>query len=77
MTREEKAKYQDKKAVAVYSMGLVGYEVLDIVYGIDDYIITRYSHDRSLHKTKIYYNNDRTYTKLYGRRVYMDECLRV
>ena len=31
------------KVIAVYSMGLCGLEILDITYGIDDFVLYRFS----------------------------------
>ena len=82
MTREEKTKYQDKKAVAVCCDGLVGIECLDIIYGIDDYMVVR-GYNNDLHKVKVYerINTENPegyhYIKLYGRRYNTSDFMRV
>lgn len=75
MTKQEKDFYKDKRAVAVCSMGLVGLECLDILYGIDDYMIVR-GYTGDLHKVKIYYT-DNPYIRLYGRRFNTSDFMRI
>lgn len=75
MNKTEKANYNKMDVVAVYSMGLIGIEILSIEYGIDDYIIYRYMDE--IHKVKIYYNTEKPYFRFYNRRVCLDECMRI
>lgn len=70
------ANEEELKIKAVYSFGLEGIEILDILYGVEDKIIWRYSTDKKIHYTKIYYKN-RAYFKADNRKIYLDECLRV
>lgn len=74
MNKTEKANYNNMDVKAVYSMGLVGIEILSIEYDVDDYIIYRYMD--KIHKVKIYYT-EKPYFRFYNRRVYLDECMRI
>lgn len=66
------------KEIAYYSEGLEGIYIINIVYGIDDYIIWRYSTDKFIHRTKIYTDrNGDSYFKCYGRKIYLRDCLRL
>ena len=73
MTKQEKMQYADKKPIAVYPMSnWGGVEILDILYGIEDYVVARY-YGKSYHKVKINGNSFRI-----GRfTIRLDECLRV
>ena len=75
MTRREK--YQNAKPIA--AMGLTntaGLGILEIQYGIDDYVILRGTLG-DIHRCKIYSNTKGMYIK-YGRcRYYLDEFMRV
>ena len=77
MTRQEKENYRTKTACAVWCDGLTGVECLDVCYGINDFLVVR-GYNGDVHTLKI---NDtttgRNYIRLYGRRYYLDECLRV
>lgn len=64
------------KVKAVYSFGLEGIEILDIIYDTDNSIVWRYTTDKKLHCTKIYYEN-RAYFKANNKRIYLDDCLRL
>jgi hypothetical protein len=69
-------------AIGYYSMGLTGYEVLDIIYGIDDKIKWVYigsQREQIAHTTKIYYTpSGRAFFRPYGnRRIYLDECMQI
>ena len=81
MTKAEMDAYKDKKPVAVYPMGnWGGVEILDILYGADDYVICRYNYgepEKKLHKLKIKYGVETTYFILEGIKVRLDECMRV
>jgi len=78
---ELKEKYTDAPACGVWCDGLVGIEFLAVLYDIDDRAVVR-GYDKELHALKIYttYTRaglDRPYIRLYGRRYYFDECMRV
>lgn len=77
MTKKEKSLYQVKKAVAVCCDGLVGLQCLDVLYGIDDYMIVKgYTND--LHRVKINYTaTGDSYIRLYNRRYRLSDFLRV
>lgn len=69
--------YNDLPSVGYWSE-LGGVEVKRIEYGIDDYICCvsgTFAGKRQGHRVKVNYG-DRCYIKLYGRRLYMDECIR-
>lgn len=76
MTKAEKNNWREAETKAVYAFGLVGLEIKEILYGIEDYIIYVYTGDNSVHQSKLYYG-DRPYFRFYGHRVYADECMRV
>lgn len=76
MTKAEKQSWREAETKAVYSMGYVGLEIKEILYGIEDYIVYVYTGDNSVHKARIYYSN-RFYFKFAGNNVYLDECMRV
>lgn len=69
-----------KKAIAYYSMGLAGYEITSVNFGIDDTITWRFvgaQREQKEHTTKLYYTNTgRAHFRPYGkRRIYLDECI--
>lgn len=77
MTREEKRQYEDKEPVAVYPMSNSGgIEILDILYGIEDYVVCRY-YGMSYHRVKINYSGERSYFRIGRFRVFLDECMKV
>lgn len=68
-------------SIGFYSMGLVGYEILDIIHDIDDkvkWVYVGMQREQKAHTTKVYYSNSgRAYFRPYGiRRIYLDECLK-
>lgn len=77
MTKKEKNLYNSKKVIAIYSCGLVGLEVLDIIYSIDDYIIYRYTGDNTIHRAKIYNTGNTSYFNSCIGYVNLNNCLRV
>lgn len=81
MTKAEMEQYADKKPIAVYPMSnWGGIEILDIVYGIDDYVVARYNFgepEKKLHKVKINYGLNSSSFKLDGNYVSLDNCMRV
>lgn len=67
-------------AIAYYSMGLAGYEILSVNFGINETVTWRLVGTRNEHRnhtTKLYYTaSGRGYFRPYGdRRIYMDECI--
>ena len=81
MNKQERDQYKDRKAVAVFPMtNFGGIEILDIIYGIDDYVVYRFNfgEPKEAHKAKIRYGTNydsfRTYA---GYTIRLDECLRV
>ena len=84
MTRAEMREYKDKKPIAVYPMSnWGGVEILDIIYGIDDYVVARFNFgdgdvDNRMHRYKIKYNKSGIpFFSMGGNRVRLDECMRV
>lgn len=74
--------YENKKAIGMLPLSnFGGIEVLDIIYGIDDYVIAcmNYGNGRQhIRKHKLYTTaKGRTYFLKLGNRCYMDEILRV
>ncbi len=73
--------YKGRKPLAVYPMSnWGGVEVLDIIYGIDDYAVVRYNFgdvEEKVHKLKIRYDSGSPYVRLDGNRIRFDECMRV
>ena len=75
-------KIVNNKPIAVMGIcNTYGIAIFDIVYGINDYIISafndgeNYSHKR---KTRIFYdNNDRPYFNRYRVKYYLDEFMRI
>jgi hypothetical protein len=70
----------EDKVIAYYSMGLCGYEIFEIEYGIDEHVIYRFQSgtDKVYKKQrrKINYSNGRAYFKDGAITVYLDECIR-
>lgn len=81
MTKAEMAEYADKKPIAVYPMGnWGGLEVLDIIYGINDYAVVRFNFgepDKKVHKVKIYYDRQTPHIQVDGVHVSLGECMSV
>ena len=82
MTKQEMEQYRDKKPISVYPMGnWGGIEILDILYGIDDYIIWRYNWGEPediIHKAKIRSNPiGYNYITINGTKIKLDECMKV
>ena len=77
MTKAEKEMYRDKYPIGVYPLSnFGGIAVLDIIYGIDDYVVVQY-YDISIHRVKLNYTaSGRCYFRLGRFRVYMDEVMR-
>ena len=81
MTKEEKKAYEEKQPVAVYPMcNWGGIEILDILYGIEDYVVYRFNfgEPQEPHKAKIRYGvNHSSFRTPAGYSVRLDECMRV
>lgn len=78
MTRKEMNYYSKVKPLAVMSItNNCGLEILEMQYGIDDYVIVR-GFTGDIHKYKLRYNNKGIYFKYCnGLRYYMNEFMRV
>lgn len=65
--------------IACYSIGAFGgIKILDIEYGIEDYVIWSWSDEEKKHKTKVCTTTgERNFFWVGKFRVYLDECLRV
>lgn len=81
MTKQEKAKYENKEPIAVFVMSnFGGIEILDILYGIDDYVVYRWNFGTptEVHKAKIHYGaNHSSFRTSAGYSIRLDECMRV
>lgn len=81
MTKAEMEKYKDKKPIAVYPMSnWGGIEILDIEYGIDDYVICRFNFgepEDKLHRVKVTYGARSTTIYVDGTRIRLGDCMRV
>ena len=83
LNAEEKLSYQKKEPIAVYSMSnFGGIAIIDIIYGIEDYIVWYdsqiESEKRKIHVSKVYYSENDGYFKPYGNmHVKLSECMRV
>ena len=74
-------KYADTKAVGYYGMSNYGgLEILDIEYGIDDYVVACFNWGTGRQKIaryKIQYSTSgRTFIRKQGYRFYMDQIMR-
>ncbi len=83
LSKEERLSYQNKKAVAIYGLSnFGGIAIIDILYGIDNYIVWYDSQieteKRKIHVSKIYCTENGGYFKPYGSLyVKLSECLKV
>lgn len=77
MTKQEKNNYKNVTVKAVYSCGLVGLEVLDIIHGINDFVVYRYTGDNSIHRAKINYGVNKTTFKSVIGTVNFNDCMRI
>lgn len=81
MTKKERKLYENKTPVAVYPMtNHGGIEILDILYGIDDYVVYRFNfgEPQELHRAKINYSvNHSSFRTSAGYSIRLDECMRV
>lgn len=80
MTKEEIAEYSSKKPIAVYPMSnWGGVEILDIIYGIDDYAIWRFNFgepEEKIHRSKIKYGASTASITVEGTHVSLGDCMR-
>ena len=77
MTKAEKAKYANKPAIATYCLSnFGGIEILDILYGINDYVIARF-YGNTIHCVKIKYGVKHNSFRVGRYTIRLDECLRV
>lgn len=83
LSKEERTKYQKKEPIALYGLSnFGGIAILDIQYGLDDYIVWYDSQidteKRKIHVSKIYYSENGDYFKPYGSMyIKLSECLKV
>lgn len=73
-----KKEYANNNTIAYYS-GFGGIEIKAIEYGINNFVIFvagAWCSEHSIHRSKIYYNNDRPYFKYKGIRVHLDNCIK-
>ena len=70
--------YRDKKPIAYLSLSnSSGIEIYDIIYGINDYIVYRFTSHERLHKAKIRYGEKSTsFQGCDGRRYKIDDFMR-
>lgn len=77
MTKQEKKEYENKRPIGFYCLSnLGGIEILDILYGIEDYVVVRY-YGNSYHRVKINYGVNHTSFRIGRRTIRLDECMRV
>jgi hypothetical protein len=51
--------------------------IIDVLYGIEDKIVWKYSFENKIHKSKLYTTTtDRSYFLINGRREYLEEYIR-
>lgn len=81
MTKQEKKEYENKRPIGVYCLSnWGGIEILDILYGIDDYVVYRFNfgEPQELHRAKINYGvNHSSFRTSAGYSIRLDECMRV
>lgn len=81
MTKQEQEQYKEKKPVAVFGMtNCGGIEIMDILYGIDDYVVYRWNFGTptEVHKAKINYGSKHdSFRTSAGYSIRLDECMRV
>ena len=73
---------ENEKVIATYYAGAfgLGIEIFGIEYGIDDYIIYRWTNSSTPKKTRAkirYTNKGKAYFISFGKRIPLDECIRV
>ena len=75
-----KEMYKDKQSIATVCLcNWGGLEVLDVLYGIEDYLVTCFNYGdgrTSISRNKIYHTTSgRDYIRKCGRRFYLDEMV--
>ena len=71
---------KNEKVIATYYAGAfgLGIEIFGIEYGIEDYIIYRWMNSSKKTRAKIRYTNKgKAYFVSFGKRIPLDECIRV
>ena len=77
MTKIEKASYINKPAIATYHLSnFGGIEILDILHGIDDYVVARY-YGNSIHCVKIRYGVNHSSFRIGRITIRLEDCLRI
>lgn len=76
MTKQEKNNYNSMQVKAVYSCGLCGIEILEVLHGINDYVVYRFTGDNTLHRVKIHYGVNKTTFKSVIGNIDFNNCLR-
>lgn len=80
MTKKEKKEYESKRPIAVFcDSNWGGVEILDILYGIEDYVVARYNYGepQELHRVKIHYGENVQSFRI-GRRTFnLNDFMRV
>ena len=81
MTKKEKKEYENKRPIGVYCMSnFGGIEIMDILCGIDDYVVYRWNFGTptEVHKAKINYGvNHSSFRTSAGYSIRLDDCMRV
>ena len=82
MTEAEMAEYENKEPIAVYPVSNCGgIEILDVLYGIDDYVVCRYNFgepEKKLHRVKVKYKGTGLpYVYIDGTQIALGDCIRV
>lgn len=80
-TKEVIEHYNERGPIATYCMSnWGGIEIMDILYGIDDYVVYRFNfgEPQELHQAKIRYGvNHSSFRTSAGYSIRLDECMRV
>jgi hypothetical protein len=79
MTKQEQAKYLEKKPIAVYPMtNWGGIEIMDILYDVDDKVVYRFNfgEPQECHVAKIRGSHS-SFKTIAGYSIRLDECMRV
>lgn len=82
MTQTEMREYYaNKKPIAVYADGTYGgLEIMDIEYGVDDYVICRWNHGKpedKYHRIKINYSKSVPTFRIDGYSISMNNVVRL
>ena len=69
--------YKDKRPIGLYSSGLSGFYVMDVLYGIEEYLVTCDSNRKNYRKNKVFTSESGKYfIRKFNRRIYLTEILR-